>query len=142
MQIMMQQAEYITLHTLDNDHISYFALIIIGYITDVYWEKFEPQKNPGKLLLFASYFPQMTSGPIVQYEMMQDNLWGEKHRFSYERMISGLERVIWGIFKNHETNNARNNGTLHFDSYPFPNFFLKAFLIFLKKLLLCKGNII
>lgn len=79
--------------------ISYFALIIIGYITDVYWEKFEPQKNPGKLLLFASYFPQMTSGPIVQYEMMQDNLWGEKHRFSYERMISGLERVIWGIFK-------------------------------------------
>lgn len=79
--------------------ISYFALIVIGYITDVYWGKVPVQKNPGKVLLFAGYFPQMTSGPIVQYEDMQTRLWGEKHRFDYENVIRGLERVLWGVFK-------------------------------------------
>lgn len=79
--------------------ISYFSLIVIGYVTDVYWGKYKPQKNLGKLVLFAGYFPQMTSGPIVQYEEMQDRLWGEKHQFSYYRLMSGLERVLWGIFK-------------------------------------------
>lgn len=79
--------------------ISYFALIVIGYISDVYWGKVKVQKNPGKMLLFTSYFPQMTSGPIVQYEDMEGSLFGEKHRFSYERFIFGIERVLWGVFK-------------------------------------------
>ena len=79
--------------------ISYFALIIIGYITDVYWGKASLIRSPGKVLLFSGYFPQMTSGPIVTLENMDNNLWGEKHRFSYDRTVSGLERVLWGIFK-------------------------------------------
>lgn len=79
--------------------ISYFALIIIGYITDVYWGKNSAQKNPGKLVLFAGFFPQMTSGPIVTYDQMKDQLWGGKHRFSYDTFVLGMERVLWGIFK-------------------------------------------
>ncbi|MCR5507306.1 MAG: hypothetical protein K6F34_01330 [Lachnospiraceae bacterium] len=79
--------------------ISYFALIVIGYITDVYWGRVKVQKNPGKFVLFASFFPQMTSGPIVQYEQMDGKLWGSRHNLSYSRLISGLERVLWGIFK-------------------------------------------
>ncbi len=79
--------------------ISYFALIIIGYLTDVYYERVSVQKNPCKVLLFAGFFPQMTSGPIVQYEDMSDQLWGSKHRFDYENVIRGLERVLWGVFK-------------------------------------------
>lgn len=79
--------------------ISYFALIIISYLIDVYWGKVKPQKNPGKVLLFAGYFPQMTSGPIVQYEMMQNELWNEKHKFNYESFVKGAERIIWGVFK-------------------------------------------
>lgn len=80
--------------------ISYFALIIIGYITDVYWGKTKVLKNPGKALLFSGYFPLMTSGPIVTMEDMDNNLFSEeKHRFSYDRVVSGMERVLWGIFK-------------------------------------------
>lgn len=94
-------AETFVMHTeeLAPFRISYFALIVIGYITDVYWGKYAPQRNLGKLVLFAGYFPQMTSGPIVQYEDMQEKLWGEKHKFSYEKLMRGLERVLWGIFK-------------------------------------------
>ncbi len=79
--------------------ISYFALIIIAYITDVYWGKSKAENNPGKALLFFSYFPIMTSGPIINFEQMKDQLWGEKHSFSYDRCIRGLERVLWGLFK-------------------------------------------
>lgn len=79
--------------------ISYFSLILIGYVTDVYWCKVKPQKNLGKTMLFASFFPQITSGPIVRYEEMQDQLWGEKKRFSYNNMIRGGERLLWGLFK-------------------------------------------
>ena len=79
--------------------LSYFILIVIAYITDVYWGKSTAVRNPGKMLLFVSYFPVMTSGPIVIFEQMKDQLWGEKHRFSFERCIRGMERVLWGLFK-------------------------------------------
>ena len=36
--------------------ISYFSLILIAYLADVYWGRVKAQKNPGKLLLFSSYF--------------------------------------------------------------------------------------
>ena len=81
------------------ERISYFALILIAYITDIYWGKSKALKNPGKTILFASYFPLMTSGPIVTFEQMEDQLWGEKHRFSYDRFVRGMERVLWGLFK-------------------------------------------
>ncbi|MCR5673414.1 MAG: hypothetical protein K6F87_06850 [Lachnospiraceae bacterium] len=92
---------YIVYYTQENcpQRISYFALIIIAYITDVYWGKSKALKNPGKALLFASYFPLMTSGPIVTVEQMEGQLWGEKHSFSYDRCVRGMERVLWGLFK-------------------------------------------
>ena len=79
--------------------ISYFSLIVIGYMTDVYWGRVNVQKNPGKFALFASYFPQMTSGPIVQYEQMENSLLKQGQKFDFDRMIFGLERIMWGIFK-------------------------------------------
>lgn len=93
--------EWIVFHTKENcpEKISYFALIIIAYITDVYWGKSKALKNPGKAMLFASYFPLMTSGPIVTIEQMENQLFGEKHKFSYDRFIRGMERVLWGMFK-------------------------------------------
>lgn len=81
------------------ERISYFALILIAYITDVYWGKNKAIRNPGKTLLFASYFPLMTSGPIITYDQMDGQLWGEKHTFSYDRCVRGMERVLWGLFK-------------------------------------------
>ena len=92
---------YIVYYTQENcpQRISYFALIIIAYITDVYWGKSKALNNPGKALLFASYFPLMTSGPIVTFEQMEGQLWGEKHCFSYDRCVRGMERVLWGLFK-------------------------------------------
>ncbi len=81
------------------ERISYFALIIIAYITDVYFGRVKAFKNPGKTLLFASYFPLMTSGPIITHKDIGEQLWDKKHGFSYDRFVRGMERVIWGLFK-------------------------------------------
>lgn len=81
-------------------HISYFALIIIGYLTDVYWDKYKPQTNPFKFMLFGAYFPITTSGPFIRYKQVDEQLFSaEKNHFSYIRVVRGLERVIWGLFK-------------------------------------------
>ena len=81
------------------ERISYFALILIAYMTDVYWGKNKAIRNPGKTLLYASYFPLMTSGPIVTFDQMEGQLWGYKHSFSYDRCVRGMQRVLWGLFK-------------------------------------------
>ncbi len=92
---------YIVYFTKENcpERISYFALILIAYITDVYLGKMKAFKNPGKTMLFASYFPLMTSGPITTYKDMGEQFWDEKHSFSYDRFVRGGQRVIWGLFK-------------------------------------------
>jgi len=79
--------------------ISYMALIVIGYMAELYWEHVDVQKNAGKFALFACFFPQLMSGPIVKYQEYDGNLWGDKHYFNYDRVVSGIERIIWGVFK-------------------------------------------
>ena len=78
--------------------ISYFALILIGYLTDVYWKKYEPERGFLRFTLFSGYFPQLSSGPFVRYDKMKEELFTAK-RFDYSRIILGIERIIWGFFK-------------------------------------------
>lgn len=79
--------------------ISYYSLILIGYLLDVRWEKIEePQKNPLKLLLFAGYFPQMTSGPLSRYNDVAGTLFGGA-KGSLRGVQFGLQRLFWGLFK-------------------------------------------
>lgn len=78
--------------------ISFFTLSLLSYIIDVYWEIQKPQKNVAKFLLYGFYFPQLTSGPIVRYREMETQLY-EGHRFHYETVVFGMQRVLWGCFK-------------------------------------------
>ena len=78
--------------------ISYYSLIMISYLTDIYRGACKAQKNIFKCALFMSYFPILTSGPFIRYESIKDDLY-EGHKFSYKNMCYGLIRVLWGIFK-------------------------------------------
>ncbi len=77
--------------------MGYFTLQILGYIIDCYWENVVPQKNPLKLFLFVIYFPQLTTGPISRYSQLE-SLW-EGHRFEYNNICMGVQRILWGFFK-------------------------------------------
>ena len=78
--------------------LSYYSLIMIGYLTDIYRGGVKAEKNIFKCALFMSYFPILNSGPFIKYEDMKEKLY-EGHKFNYEKMCSGLVRIAWGVFK-------------------------------------------
>lgn len=78
--------------------ISFYTFQTMGYIIDVYRGKQEAQKNPFKLALFVSFFPQLVQGPISRYGDLAPTLFAE-HKFNGKTVSFGLYRVLWGYFK-------------------------------------------
>ena len=78
--------------------ISFYTFQTMGYVADVYWERVEAQKNPLKLLLFTSFFPQITQGPISTYSDLAGQLFAP-HSLDDRAFVHGAERMIWGFFK-------------------------------------------
>lgn len=78
--------------------ISFYTFQAVGYLLDVYWENIEPEKNYFKVLLFVSFFPQITQGPISDFETLSGELFSE-HSFSYKNYAWGFQRMVWGFFK-------------------------------------------
>ena len=78
--------------------ISFYTFHSMGYIVDVYREKTPAQKNPFKLLLFVSFFPQIVQGPISIYDQLAHQLY-EPHEFDFTRVKHGMELILWGFMK-------------------------------------------
>ena len=78
--------------------ISYFTLQAIGYLVDVYKEKFAPEKSFLKYFLFLSYFPAIVQGPISKYNQLAPCLVSKK-RFSFEEFRTGLLLISFGCVK-------------------------------------------
>ena len=78
--------------------ISFYTFQSMGYIVDVYREKVPAQRNPLKLLLFVSFFPQIIQGPISMYDQLAHQLY-EPHDFDFTRFKHGCELILWGFFK-------------------------------------------
>lgn len=78
--------------------LSYYSLIMIGYIIDVYRGICKPQKNIFKCALFLSYFPLLNSGPFVRYDNMCNQLY-QYHKFDFNNLTRGFLRFLWGLFK-------------------------------------------
>ncbi len=78
--------------------LSYYSLIMISYLVDIYRGKNKSEKNIFKLALFMSYFPILSSGPFVRFSEMKENLF-KKHKLNYKALCNGLIRILWGVFK-------------------------------------------
>lgn len=78
--------------------ISYYTLQATAYLAEVYWEKIPAESHYGKVLLFISFFPQITQGPISEYGYLSGELFKE-HHISYEKVSKGFQRMLWGFFK-------------------------------------------
>ena len=78
--------------------ISFYTFQSVGYLLDTYWEKTAAEKNYFKVLLFVSFFPQMTQGPISNFKQLSNELYSE-HTFDYKNYSWGFQRMIWGFFK-------------------------------------------
>ena len=78
--------------------ISFYTFQIMGYLIDVYREKYFCEKNIFKLALFISFFPQLIQGPISRFDDLKKTLF-QKHAPDWENIGFGLERILWGYFK-------------------------------------------
>lgn len=77
--------------------ISFYTFQIISYVIDVYRGKVKVQKSFLKLATYVSLFPQLIAGPIVRYEVIEDELDNRKH--SFEDFAIGVRRFTIGLAK-------------------------------------------
>lgn len=78
--------------------ISFYTFQSAGYLIDVYWEKFEAERNPFRFALFVSFFPQILQGPIGRFDRLACQFY-EEHEFNWPRMERSLQLILWGFFK-------------------------------------------
>ena len=77
--------------------LSFYTFRAISYIMDVYWKKNAPQDSFPLFLLYLSFFPHMTAGPIVRYGTMENDL--TERRVSANDLYVGTMRVLVGLAK-------------------------------------------
>ncbi len=78
--------------------ISFYTFQAATYVIDVYRRDVKPEKNLFQYALFVSFFPQLLSGPIEESRSMLPQF-REVHRYDYDRVRSGLLRMLWGYFE-------------------------------------------
>ncbi len=78
--------------------ISFYMFQSMGYVVDVYRTTVKAEKNPWKLALFVSYFPQLIQGPISKFSDLEPQLVAGKP-FDGKELSFGLQRLLWGFFK-------------------------------------------
>lgn len=77
--------------------ISFFTFQIMSYTIDVYNRNVEPQRNPLKLALYISLFPQLIAGPIVRYIDIEKQL--TQRECTAEKTARGMIRFSMGLAK-------------------------------------------
>ena len=77
--------------------ISFYTFQALTYTVDVYRGKANVQKNPLKLLLYVSCFPQLIAGPIVQYADIESQL--DSRIITQTSYIYGFRRFTIGLAK-------------------------------------------
>jgi D-alanyl-lipoteichoic acid acyltransferase DltB (MBOAT superfamily) len=78
--------------------LSFYTLQVMSYIIDVYRGTTQSEKHAGIYALFVGFFPQILAGPIVRANQLLPQ-YHEKYAPDYERIVSGLLRMVWGLFK-------------------------------------------
>lgn len=78
--------------------ISYYTLMSISYVLDVYWEKTKAEHNFFKLMLFTGYFPLLVQGPISKWGQLSQEFFKE-HKFNFINIKFGAQLMLWGFFK-------------------------------------------
>ena len=77
--------------------ISFFTFQAVGYMLDVYHGRIKTERNLLDYLLFISFFPQLTAGPISMAEDLMPQI-KAAHSFEYKQARQGLKYLLWGMF--------------------------------------------
>jgi alginate O-acetyltransferase complex protein AlgI len=78
--------------------ISFYIFQSLSYTIDVYRGSVKPERHPGIFAVYVSFFPQLVAGPIERSSNLIPQFY-DIHRFSQQKMVSGLKLMLWGFFK-------------------------------------------
>lgn len=91
-------SSYTTLNIIVPLGVSFYTFSAISYMVDVYRGKYEPEKDFINLALFMSFFPKLTSGPIVRADSFLKQLKANPC-VDWVRFKAGIQIVVVGFFK-------------------------------------------
>ena len=77
--------------------ISFYTFQALSYVVDVYRKQVKVQKNPLRLLLYISFFPQLIAGPIVKYHDIENEI--RDRKVTVDGAWRGLTRFSVGLGK-------------------------------------------
>lgn len=78
--------------------LSFFTFQSISYVIDIYQGKYRAERNPFRICLFVSFFPQIMQGPIGRFDKLQKTLFAG-NAFNLQNIQFGIQRIFWGLFK-------------------------------------------
>lgn len=78
--------------------VSYYTLMAVSYVIDVYRGVNKADKNIFRLFLFLIYFPQIIEGPIGRYNLLASQLY-RGNKFNYDNVRNACLLVLWGFIK-------------------------------------------
>ena len=78
--------------------LSFFTLNAIGYLCDLYKGKTDSPLSFPETALFLSFFPVVTSGPILRADAFAQELRREPVPLSYARIRKAFLWILWGYF--------------------------------------------
>lgn len=80
--------------------ISYYSLMLTGYIIDVGRGIIKAERNYLKLFCFSTLFMSILQGPFLRYEQFKHELEEKKiNKLTIDVVMAALIRIMWGLIK-------------------------------------------
>lgn len=78
--------------------LSFHTFQAMSYTIEVYRGNQNAERHFGIYALYVMFYPQLVAGPIERPQNLIYQFY-EKKTFDYERAMSGLRLIFWGLFK-------------------------------------------
>ncbi len=86
------------LHILLPIGLSFHTFQAMSYVIEVYRHRQKAERHLGLYSLYVLFYPQLVAGPIERPQNVLPQFREEK-KFDAAEAISGLQQMIWGLFK-------------------------------------------
>ena len=78
--------------------LSFHIFQSLSYTIEVYRGRQAPERHFGIYALYVMFYPQLVAGPIERPQNLLHQFHAA-HPFRYDRVVHGLQRMLWGLFK-------------------------------------------
>jgi alginate O-acetyltransferase complex protein AlgI len=78
--------------------LSFHTFQAMSYTIEIYRGNQKAERHFGIYALYVMFYPQLVAGPIERPQNLLHQF-RQKYNFDYDRVVSGLKLMLWGLFK-------------------------------------------